>query len=61
MTPFYVNTEECEGCFVCTKKFACTAIYQEDEAAKIDPVVCFGCGVCAQVCPTGAIKEGEVK
>ena len=28
-----------------------------DESARIDEVICFGCGVCAQLCPTGAIKE----
>ena len=56
--PYYVDTEECEGCFICSKKFGCPAIYQEDDLAKIDEVACFGCGACAQICPTGAIKQG---
>jgi indolepyruvate ferredoxin oxidoreductase alpha subunit len=27
----------------------------------IDPVLCTGCDVCRQVCPTGAIKKPEKK
>ena len=55
--PYFVDVEECEGCFICTEKFSCPAMYQEDESVKIDEVMCFGCGVCAQICPTGAIKQ----
>jgi indolepyruvate ferredoxin oxidoreductase alpha subunit len=63
--PLYtVNEEKCTGCKICINAYGCPAIYwsEEKKKAQVDPIMCWGCGGCAQVCPFGAfepIKEGE--
>ena len=37
-------------------KIGCPAISMESGKAKIDPTLCVGCGVCAQLCKVGALK-----
>ncbi|MBW1708051.1 MAG: 4Fe-4S binding protein, partial [Deltaproteobacteria bacterium] len=32
----------------------------EKKTARIDEVICAGCGVCASICPSGAIEKREV-
>jgi indolepyruvate ferredoxin oxidoreductase, alpha subunit len=46
----------------CTRVFACPALIwdKENNRSRIDDVLCTGCGTCASVCPTGAIKTMEV-
>ena len=53
-----VDEEACNGCKVCIKQLGCPAITYDTEAkkARIDPLYCSACGVCAQVCPFHAIK-----
>ena len=51
----------CVGCRVCTERFECPALIF-DEATKtvsVDTMICSGCGVCLEVCPTGAITRGK--
>jgi indolepyruvate ferredoxin oxidoreductase alpha subunit len=66
-----VNAERCNGCGLCFQ-VACPAIVKSDlldektgrAKAWIDPLLCTGCEVCAQVCARGAIlsrKEMEDK
>ncbi len=45
----------------CTRVFRCTGLIWDREAgkARIDPVICVGCGVCSDVCPEGAIVKKE--
>src|SRR4030042_2044587 len=52
-------TEDCIACEICFRDFECPAIGldQESGRARIDPNLCSGCGVCAQVCPQEAIKS----
>ncbi len=55
-------TADCTGCGYCLERFECPALYPDPETGKvrIDPVLCVDCGVCAGVCPTGAIvRKGE--
>ncbi len=52
--PFVVN-ENCTGCRQCVE-FGCPAIEFDEERARIN-VLCSGCGVCAQICPSDAIEE----
>lgn len=58
-TTYQVNVETCRKCKVCVKELGCPAIVTDGDGVRIDPALCYGCGICAQVCPFDAI--GEVK
>ena len=49
---------DCDGCKYCIEHFECPAIEYDGgvERARIDPVLCSGCGVCVDVCPKKAIR-----
>ncbi len=49
--------EKCNSCGECVKVFGCPAISLTPERAEIDPTLCWGCGVCEQVCPFDAIRS----
>ena len=53
--------EDCGCNRLCTRIFACPGLNWNQEAGKaaIDRMVCSGCGVCASICPAGAIKAEE--
>ena len=57
-TPYKVDEDECIGCFDCLD-VGCPAISILEDEAVIDSEVCTGCGVCAQICPQGAISESK--
>ncbi len=53
----WVDPDKCKKCYICVEKFACPAIQKDAQArACIDKSLCWGCGVCAQVCPFNAIS-----
>jgi indolepyruvate ferredoxin oxidoreductase alpha subunit len=54
--------EQCGCNRLCTRVFKCPGlkIDQESQKTSIDEVICSGCGVCAAICPSGAIKTGKV-
>ena len=48
----------CAKCNACIETFSCPAIYVDDNnLIKINELLCTGCGVCAELCPNGAIME----
>ncbi len=50
----------CGRCDTCIVTFGCPAFFRDASGAiQIDPVQCTGCGVCARLCPNGAIVEVE--
>ncbi len=49
--------EECNACGVCVEKFGCPAISLTSERAEIDPTLCYGCGVCEEICPFDVIRS----
>jgi indolepyruvate ferredoxin oxidoreductase alpha subunit len=47
---------------LCTRIFKCPGLKwnHEQRVSGIDEVICVGCGVCASICPAGAIRRKEV-
>ena len=61
--PLRVDSEKCIACGTC-RRLGCPAISKSDDIyaktgrpkSTIDPLLCTGCEICAQVCPAGAIS-----
>ena len=53
---FQVDADKCIGCKKCIRELGCPAISIRDGKAVIDGS-CYGCSICAQVCPVSAIKR----
>ncbi len=49
-----ILAEKCKGCELCLA-LGCPAIESTEEGPKINESLCAGCGLCEQVCPSGAI------
>ncbi|MCB2226612.1 MAG: indolepyruvate ferredoxin oxidoreductase subunit alpha [Desulfarculaceae bacterium] len=58
---FQVNPDKCKGHMDCIKKVACPAMFVEDGQARINPLQCIGCALCAQICPENAILPVKAK
>jgi indolepyruvate ferredoxin oxidoreductase alpha subunit len=64
--PYDVDLDQCNGCTLCFR-LGCPAIIRSDQVdaktgrskAEIDPVLCVGCDMCAQICPREAIFATE--
>jgi len=62
--PWTVIAEDCNGCALCFR-IGCPAIIKSEELdakyqrplAEIDPLLCTGCEICAQICPRDAIVK----
>jgi indolepyruvate ferredoxin oxidoreductase alpha subunit len=54
-------TDDCVACNHCIERFECPALYHdaENEKTAVNQALCIGCGVCIDVCPTGAIVAVE--
>jgi indolepyruvate ferredoxin oxidoreductase alpha subunit len=57
-TAAYKITEKCTNCMVCIKLLGCPALTLENEKVNINETLCVACGLCATVCPYGAIEKG---
>lgn len=51
-----VNPDLCVKCQECIKEIGCPALVLKDIQVTIDPALCTGCGLCAQVCSVHAIE-----
>jgi len=52
-----VDKQKCKKPHTCIRDFYCPAFIfdSDDRAARIQPEICDGCGVCAKICPFGSI------
>ena len=53
-----INQAECKKCGACLK-IGCPAIIKKGDVIMIDKGMCYGCGICRQVCPFEAIDAIE--
>jgi indolepyruvate ferredoxin oxidoreductase, alpha subunit len=53
-----VNQDKCRKCLACLK-IGCPAIVRKNDVIMVDKSMCFGCGICRQVCSFGAIEPIE--
>jgi len=56
-----VVAENCTLCKRCVVVTGCPAISLGEKAIVIDQALCYGCGLCAQVCKFEAIESERVK
>lgn len=57
---YEIDQKKCTKCRICSDKYACPAIVREGNKIWINKDLCWGCGVCPQLCPVKAIAP-EVK
>lgn len=50
-------SDKCIKCKKCINELGCPAIVIDSGKVTIENSLCTGCGLCAQVCPVGAIKR----
>ena len=56
-SPVKVIPEKCIMCRKCIHVSGCPAITLGENSIALDPSTCNNCGLCAQVCPVGAIEK----
>ncbi len=55
----YKMGEKCINCKKCIREIGCPAISIVDGRVQIEPTLCYGCGLCTNVCPFNAIGRCE--
>ncbi len=57
--PVRLLPDKCIQCRKCIRELGCPALIVADGKVAIDETLCTGCGLCRQICPTGAIVGGD--
>ena len=52
--------ENCIKCKKCIREIGCPALVINNGEVEIEKDLCFGCGLCSQICPVSAIKGGSI-
>ena len=58
---YEIDLSKCINCKKCIRELGCPALVLKDGNVHIEESLCYGCGLCAKVCPTCAIVQKEVK
>ena len=56
-----INENNCINCKKCIREIGCPAITTDEGRVHIEPSLCYGCGLCSQICPVHAISGGDSK
>ncbi|MBR0133392.1 MAG: indolepyruvate ferredoxin oxidoreductase subunit alpha [Lachnospiraceae bacterium] len=51
-----IDPVRCINCKKCIKEIGCPALFIKNGRVEVDASFCTGCGLCAKVCPVGAIN-----
>ncbi|MDU9376323.1 hypothetical protein McpSp1_09280 [Methanocorpusculaceae archaeon Sp1] len=57
---YVVDAERCNKCGACIR-YGCPALEIDENGAAVTTALCTGCGVCADICPAGAIHRGGAR
>ena len=57
--PVSILSDKCIQCKKCIRELGCPALILRDGKVAVDETLCTGCGLCRQICPTGAIVGGD--
>lgn len=55
----YSVNDKCKACNKCIKEIGCPAIAVIDGKVTIEPSLCYGCGLCQNICPFKAIGKEQ--
>lgn len=56
-TPYEVDLDKCVDCKMCIREIGCPGVVLKNGHVAVDPALCNGCGLCAEVCPCNAIGK----
>ena len=57
---YQIDKNKCTRCKICIRKLGCPAIVYDEDRVSVNPALCSGCGICAQVCAVKAIGGESV-
>ncbi|MGQ9558576.1 MAG: 4Fe-4S binding protein, partial [Desulfurispora sp.] len=55
-----VDSQKCLACGLCLQELGCPALEQQPDGTVQTAASCHGCGICARICPAGAIVTRSI-